>query len=431
MKSTRKIGWLALVAATYSMVAGGPFGLEEIVGKNGYAGALLILCLTPLLWALPTTLVVSELASVLPETGGYYVWARRAMGPFWGFQESWLSFVGSIFDMAIYPILFSAYLAHLVPALGRGHSPLLMGTAMIAVSVAMNLLGTTVVGEGTIVFVVAVLAPFGFLTWIGFASLPHAGAAAQLTKPDLLGGVLIAMWNYMGWDNASLIAGDVHDAKRTYSRAMAISLVIVVVTYILPIQAVAHEGIPASSWDTGSWVTIAAHFGGQRLAVFITAAAVVAAFSTFNTLVLSLSRLPYAMARDGFLPQLFVRENGRGAPWVAIIACGICWALATVLGFDATVMLDVLLTGLSIILEFAALIALRVREPHLHRPFRIWGGPAGAVLLTIPPAFLILLTCVRNHSERLGPINAFTLGMALILLGVIVYFLGPRRRAAA
>src|SRR5579862_2767826 len=130
------------------MVAGGPFGLEEIVRDNGYIGALLILCVTPLLWALPTTLMVSELASAMPETGGYYVWVTRALGPFWGFQESWLTFVGSIFDMALYPILFSTYLAHLLPALGTGLIPFLMGASMIVICVIMNLFGTAFVGRG-------------------------------------------------------------------------------------------------------------------------------------------------------------------------------------------------------------------------------------------------------------------------------------------
>jgi len=204
--------------------------------------------------------------------------------------------------------------------------------------------------------------------------------------------------------------------------------VIVVVTYIVPILAVQHQGVSSSAWDTGFWVTVAGRFGGQKLAVFMTAAGVVAALSTFNALVLTLSRLPYAMARDGFLPQVFVKENGRGAPWVAILICGAFWALAMVLGFDATVMLDVLMTGLSILLEFASLIALRIREPNLARPFRVKGGYAGAVLLAIPPAILIALSCARNHAERVGPLNAFTLGLVLILLGVALYFFGPRSR---
>jgi amino acid transporter len=431
LKTPRKIGLLALVAATYAMVAGGPFGLEEIVGSNGYTGAILILCITPLLWAVPAALMVSELASALPETGGFYVWVRRALGPFWGFQECWLSFVGSIFDMALYPILFSAYLAHLVPSLGKGLLPFLIGVLMIAACVGMNLLGTGFVGQGSIVFVLFLLAPFGFLIAHGL-SLPHLAAAQPtLTKTDALGGILIAMWNYMGWDNASTIAGDVRNAHRTYTRAMLVSVVVVVVTYVAPILAVAHAGVPLSAWETGSWVTLAARFGGQRLALFMTAAGVLAALTTFNALVLSLSRLPYAMARDGFLPHAFARENRYGAPWVAIVVCAIFWACAMGLGFEKTVMLDVLLTGLSILLEFAALIALRIKEPELPRPFRVGGGIAGLVLLVTPPAILIVISCARNHAERIGSVNALTFGVAIVLLGGIVYLLGPHRRTAS
>ena len=106
-----------LIAATYFMVAGGPYGLEDIVARAGYTGAIVILIVTPLIWSLPTALMVSELASALPQEGGFYVWVTRAMGRFWGFQEVWLSLAGSIFDMAIYPTLFVEYLGHFAPAL--------------------------------------------------------------------------------------------------------------------------------------------------------------------------------------------------------------------------------------------------------------------------------------------------------------------------
>jgi amino acid transporter len=92
-----------LITATYFMVAGGPYGLEDLIGRTGYAAAFAVLILTPLLWSLPTALMVSELATALPEEGGFYVWVRRGLGPFWGFQETWLSLAGSVFDMALYP----------------------------------------------------------------------------------------------------------------------------------------------------------------------------------------------------------------------------------------------------------------------------------------------------------------------------------------
>src|SRR5215469_13274279 len=90
LKSAAKISVVPMITATYFMVAGGPYGLEEIVQKTGYAATLLILVITPLLWSLPTALMVSELAAAIPEEGGFYVWARRSMGPFLGYQEAWL-----------------------------------------------------------------------------------------------------------------------------------------------------------------------------------------------------------------------------------------------------------------------------------------------------------------------------------------------------
>ncbi len=433
MKNTRKLGLLALVASTYAMVAGGPFGLEEIVGGNGYARTALILCLTPLLWAVPTALMIGELAGALPENGGFYIWVRRAMGGFWGFQEAWLTLLGSIFDMAVYPILFAVYLGHLWPALARGIMPLLLGAAMIAACVAMNLFGTRTVGESSIGFVLLLLAPFVVLTWLGFHSSgvsAHAVAPVTLGKNDLFGGILIAMWNYMGWDNASLIAGDVENARKNYLRAMVISVVVVMITYLVPIAAMAHAKVPQSAWEAGSWVNIAENLGGRTLALAMTAAGVVAAFSIFNALVLSLSRLPWAMARDGLLPKVFVQENRYGAPWVAILACAVLWGCSMGLGFERTVILDVVLTGLSIVLEFAALVALRIREPELTRPYRVPGGAAGLVAICVPPALLLVLSAVRSRSEQIGPVNAFVVAAGLIMMGWLLYAVDVRRKRA-
>src|SRR5437763_5528913 len=90
---------LQLTAATYLMVSGGPYGLEDLVHESGYGFALVILFVVPLLWSLPVALLVGELAAAIPAEGGFYVWVRRAMGPFWGFQEVWLSLGASVFDM--------------------------------------------------------------------------------------------------------------------------------------------------------------------------------------------------------------------------------------------------------------------------------------------------------------------------------------------
>ncbi len=433
----RTLTLLPLIAATYFMVAGGPYGLEGLVQKAGYTGAILILLVTPLLWSAPTALMVAELSSALPEDGGYYAWVRRAMGPFWGVQEAWLSLAASVFDMAIYPTLFFLYLGRLWPAMGSQRAVIFLGSAMIAACAAWNIRGARAVGGASIWMMLALLGPF--VVMVGYAlahpSAPPAAAPASsfATTPgaaghlDLLGGILIAMWNYMGWDNASTIAGEVVRPQRTYPLAMLCSVTLVAFTYIVPVAAVARTGIDPGGWSTGAWVDVAGSLGGPALAVAVAAGGMLCGIGMLNALLLSYSRLPLVLAQDGFLPAALTRRHPETeAPRVAIVVCAIAWAACLGLGFERLVELDVLLFGLSILLEFAALVVLRIREPALPRPFRVPGGLFGAVALGIGPLLLIALTLVRDRQERAGSTGALALGLGLVAAGPVVYFAGRR-----
>jgi amino acid transporter len=427
LKNAAKISVVPMITATYFMVAGGPYGLEDIVQKTGYAATLLILIITPLLWSLPTAMMVSELATAIPEEGGFYIWVRRGMGRFWGFQETWLTMAGSVFEMALYPNLCIDYIGQFAPGLVAGHRGLILGFAMIAICTAWNILGVRSVGEGSVWLNVALLAPFVALTvmalGIGKLSPVEGAAPVPLRHADLLGGVLIAMWNYMGWDNLSTIAGEVEKPQRTYSRAMFGAVILVVVSYLIPVGAVARTGIDPNRWTTGGWVDIGQIVGGETLAVAIALAGVIGAIGSFGALMLSFTRLPLVMAEDGFLPRVFERRNARtGAPWVAILACAILWAACFPLGFEKSLLLDVMLTGLSILLEFWALVALRVREPDLARPFRVPGGMAGAVAIGVPPLALMAVAFARNRTELIGSTNELAIGIGVIAVGVALYF---------
>ncbi len=431
---TRKLTVLPLIAATYFCVSGGPFGLEDIIASAGYTGGILILVITPVIWSLPTALVVSELASALPDDGGFYVWVRRAMGDFWGFQESWLSLIGSIFDMAIYPTLFVAYLGHLAPAVTAGQRGFWIGVAVVVVSALWNLPGARTIGESSIWMAVILLLPFLAVSGYAFAH-PGAPAAAgiPLRNVDFLGGILIAMWNYMGWDNASTIAGEVHHPQRTYPLAMAGAVSLVALNYLVPVTAVAVTGLDPNRWSTGGWADVTRAIvpgaAGPILAAAVSVAGMITALGTHNALVMAYSQLPAAMAADGFLPRIIGRRDPKSnAPWVSILVCSAAWALALELSFTKLIVLDVLLTGLSILLEFVALVVLRIREPGLPRPYRVPGGLAGAIALGIFPAALLVLTVVRTDAERVGPISALQFGAILIVSGVLTYFLAERFR---
>jgi amino acid transporter len=416
---------LPMIAATYFMVAGGPYGLEDIVQKTGYQATLLILLITPLLWSIPTAMMVSELATSIPEEGGFYIWVRRGMGRFMGYQETWLTMAGSVFEMALYPNLFVAYVGRFAPGMVAGYRGLALGFGLIVLCAAWNIFGSRAVGDGSVLLNVALLAPFALLVVIAMThSHSYASSAVPLRHADFLGGILIAMWNYMGWDNLSTIAGEVEAPQRTYTRAMLGAVVLVVAGYLLPVAAVAHIGLDPNSWATGGWVDVGRAVGGQSLAFAITLAGILGAVGSFGALMMSFTRLPVVMAEDGYLPRIFARRHARtGAPWVAVIACALFWALCYPLGFERSLILDVLLTGLSILLEFWALVALRIREPNLKRPYRVPGGTIGAILLGLPPLALIVTALVRNSTESVGSTNELVIGAAVVASGVAMYFL--------
>ena len=309
---------------------------------------------------------------------------------------------------------------------------------MIAVCAAWNMLGAGAVGRSSLAMTLLLLAPFVVLA---VYAVMHTGefngkAATPLRHVDFLAGLLVAMWNYMGWDNSTTIAEEVDRPQRTYPWAMAIGVILVALTYVLPIGAVALTGLDPNRWTTGGWPDVARALGGNTpLALALTAAGMLGAFGTFNALTLVYSRLPAVMADDGFLPRSMAKRTRRTyAPWVSILVCSAAWALCLGLNFSKLVMLDVLLTGLSILLEFAALVALRLREPELNRPYRVPGGLGGAIAIGLPPLVVLILAIIRNDAEPVGPINALQLGCLIMLAGFACYFVSAwltNRRAKA
>jgi amino acid transporter len=425
--SAKKLSRLTLwplIASTFFMVSGGTFGTEEIVHGAGYGRALIILVLTPVIWSLPTALMLGELSSALPQEGGYYAWVRRALGNFWGFQEAWLSLVASIFDMAIYPTLFVAYLARLLPEF-RAESPALaVGLAMIAVCVVLNILGIRVVGATSLWLMVLLSLPFVVIMVVapfrpGLGATPAVPSASTV---GILGGLVIAMWNYMGWDSASTIAAEVEQPQRLYPRALMGAVLVTALTYFLPVAAMWRTGIAASEWETGSWADMGARVGGPWLGVAVAVGAMMSAFGMFNALVMSYSRLPLAMAQDGMLPKVFGRLHPRTrAPWVSILVLAAAWAGCMGLGFERLITIDILIYGAALALEFVALVVLRFTEPGLKRPFSVPGGKAGAVLVGVGPLFLLGFSVVHSQGEQIWGMNGLLFGLLLIAGGVAAY----------
>jgi amino acid transporter len=416
---------LPLIAATYFMVSGGPYGIEEILGGAGFARAIVILLALPLLWSLPTALMIGELASALPAEGGFYTWVRRAMGPFWGYQEGWLSLAASIFDMAIYPALFVQYLGQYNPVLTAGNRGYFWSLAVVALCCLWNLRGAPAVGDGSMALFALLLAPFGILIvrglWIGWTQHPAVQWSPPASSTALSTAILVGLWNYMGWDNASTVAQEVEEPQRNYPRAMIGATALVTLSYVLPLTAVALAGFSVENLQTGDWAHVASRLGGPWLGLAVVLGGALTGIGMFNALVMSYTRLPLAMAEDGLLPRFLALRNQRGVPWASVLVCGAGWALALRLPFDRLISIDLILYGSSLLLEFAALIVLRVREPELERPFRA-GGLGFAVLLGVGPATLIgYALYLSRHETLMGSFPALLFAAGVALLGPVFY----------
>jgi amino acid transporter len=325
------------------------------------------------------------------------------------------------------------YLGKFAPALTAGGKGYFWSLAVVAVCCLWNLRGAPAVGNGSVFMFVLLLSPFVIFVVLGFAKgfLLHpavqwgsSGSFNASAGSAFSTAVLVAMWNYMGWDNASTVAQEVENPQRNYPRAMIATSILTAITYILPLSAMAFAGLSAASFSTGDWASAARHLGGNLgplLAIAIVAGGCITGVGMFNALAMSYTRLPMAMAQDGMLPSILARRNARGVPWASVFLCGAAWALALKLPFERLISVDLILYGSSLLLEFVALVVLRVREPHLERPFKA-GNFAFACLLGVGPAVLIGYALWVSHTEKIiGKTSALLFATCIGLLGPVLY----------
>ena len=300
---------------------------------------------------------------------------------------------------------------------------------IVVLCCAWNLRGAPAVGEGSIWMSLVLMAPFvvmvGIGVWHGITAHPAVQWGGPRSSAAMSTAILVAMWNYMGWDNASTVAEEVENPQRTYPRAMLASAGVVTTIYVLPVLASGagrHRSGQFSRPATGPQQQ--RRWAGEWLGWSVAVGGVITGVGMFNALVMSYSRLPMAMAEDGMLPRALAARNRRGVPWVSVLLCGLAWALALKLPFERLITIDLVLYGTSLLLEFAALVVLRVREPELERPFRA-GGLWMACALGVGPAALIGYALVCSHAEqvKLGEqsVSALAFAAAVGLLGPVLY----------
>jgi amino acid transporter len=413
----RELGIASLAAIVFFNVSGGPYGVEDAVSSFGPGLALLLLAVTPFIWSLPVTLAMAELASAMPDEGGYVTWVRRAFGPYWAFQVGWWSWIDSFVDVAVYPALFVEYLKFWYPDMTALERWLLALGFIVALTV-LNLLGVRPTGRAAVILSVLALAPVALLILVGFSGatqVPWRPLAAEGQTVAGVGvGLAVVMWNYSGWDTPSTCLGEARAPEHAFRRALFIALPVIAAAYLLPVGALLATGATEwTRWETGSLPALAVAAGGPWLGHAVAAGAVVSAAGLFLTLLLTNSRLPYVLARDGLMPAGLAAVHPRfGTPWVAVVVSAALYAGFAVFSFKDLIVLNVWLYSLALLLELAAFLRLRAREPGMARPWRVPGGRGTAWLVAGVPAALSLLAMA-------------TAGWFNTLAGVVAALTGP------
>jgi len=449
---SRRLDLFPLIGVIFFIVCGGAYGLEPLVSAVGPGWAVLLVLVTPLLWSMPIALMAAELSSAMPAEGGYYVWVRTAMGRFWAVQEGWWTICYMVVDLAVYPVLFVNYVAFFVPSLRLSESGAvgsssawltrwMIAVGVIVIATAINWRGAHAVGKSSVISLAFVVVPF--LLLIAFAFSRHGAAShavaivaadlrhQQSAKTLLALGLGTVLWNYMGWDNTSTFAGEVNDPQRNYPRGIILALVMTIAAYVIPTIAGIAVTTDTSVWsESRGWPEIGALAAGPWLGIVFAVAAIVSAWSLFNSQLLYVSRLPYAMALDRWLPSpLASASETTGVPRVSLwVSCTVA-ALLAALSFGKLVVIDVLLYSAALSLEFVALIVLRRKRPDLRRPFRVPGGWVSIALLTVAPMLCaVVLLFVSLTGEDADPKQGAIVA-AVIVTGIALYF--ARRKKAA
>lgn len=393
-------------------------------------------------------LTYAELAAAMPEAGGEYVYLREAYGPFFGFIYGWTqTWVAKSASIATLATAFFYYLTNFFPSLdtvlatvplpiGPGGNPLeirsgqLLAMAVILALAGLNYFGVrfgggvqivvTIIKVGCILAIVVIGLTFSGGSAANFtASVPAAGGFA-----GFFAALVAALWAYDGWNNVSMVASEIKRPQRNLPLALIGGTLLVMAIYlatnlayfyVLPPAAVAASDRVAAE--------MMRRILGNSGADAVSLAAMISIFAALNGSILSGSRVPYALARDGyfFQPYAVVHPKYR-TPGISILLLS-GWSAVLVLSgrYEDLYTLVIFPSWILYAMATASVIVLRRTRPDLERPYRTLGYPVVPVLFVGVAVVLLGSTIVTSPRESF-------LGLGIIALG-IPFYLHWRRSA--
>ena len=412
-----------------AVIIGSTLGIGILRTPGLVAGALhapsttLIVWILGGLYTLLGSICLTELGTMAPEAGGYYVYARRAFGDVAGFAVGWTDWLTYCAVLGYASIGIAEFLGLLWPALAGATT--WIAIAALVLFVALQWAGVRVSSRFQEITTALKFAAFLALVAAALLWSPHAGAAGGASLgPLTLAGVICAVQSvviaYGGWQSALYFTEEDRDPARNLPRAMIGGVLSVIVIYllvnvallaVLPIATLAHSTLPAAD--------AAAVLAGDRGRQAITVLSLLSLPPLLNAIMMIGTRILYALGRDGFLSARLAAVNPRGTPEVAtVVTTIVAIGLIATGTFQRLVAIASFFLAANYAICCLALFALRRREPNAPRPFRAWGYPWSAVIVLIG-AFAFLIGALAGDTT-----NALA-ALALAALGVIIRKITP------
>jgi amino acid transporter len=234
-------------------------------------------------------------------------------------------------------------------------------------------------------------------------------------------GLALGLWLYSGYEQLSTVAEEVENPQRAYPRALALVVPLSIAAYFLPTLAGLASAGNWQKWHTGFFSDAAAMIGGTLhgrpwLGTWMTLAAMVGNVALLNSTVLTTTRMPFAMAEDGYLPQALTRKHSRyGTPWLAIVVSAAIYALLAWQSLGQLISVYIWLRSATTVLTVLSAWKLRRTQSGLKRPYTIPGGRMGLLYVVGAPVVMALVALLG--SDRFGMIG----GAIAIVVGPVVY----------
>ena len=377
-------------------------------------GGLLSLC---------GALCYAELAVALPRLGGEYNFLSRIYHPALGFMAGWISVsIGFPAPIAISAMAFGTYFLGIAPSA----SPLLLSLSLVWAVTIIHLVGLRT-GEkfqniATVVKIALILCLIGagivYQDKLPFHIEPQPNELATMLSGPFSVSLVYVMYAYSGWNGAAYITAEVRNPEKNVPWALLIGTIIVTVLYVVLnwvflISAPVDEivGKPNVGMIAGQHIFGA--FGGVVTSALISLG-LIASVSAMSWIG---SRVTKSMADDFPRLTFFGRVNQQGTPHIAMILQAlVVTALILTGSFEAVLVYTQFVLLLSSFLAVLGLMVLRIRQPKLPRPYRVWGYPITPLIFLVVTLFMMLYTVQQRTVESL-------LGLATALLGLGFYYL--------